>query len=208
MKNKSKKIYRWNSTIPIKKKVEKKKNKKINIFKKKTKKLSRSKLIKKLDKMFSDFIREKYKNKCIKCGKTKNRMGVSHYFSRRYLGTRWEVDNCHWSCWTCHTWIKNSECLERSKAPGEWYYNYMIKTLGKERFEELEKKAHTINKLNINDIENLINNFNLIYKKGGDKYDEKSSIWNCWNINSLGFIWWYDWFTVFTIFNLFNTWIF
>jgi len=119
----------------------------------------RSRLIKKLDKLFSDYIKKKAKGKCFKCGKISKSAGVSHYFSRKYIGGRWEKANCDWSCWGCHYFQ-----LERDKTPGSWYYQYMIKKLGKKDFEYLIMKVQAINKFSTKEIQLMVKNFNKIWK--------------------------------------------
>ena len=53
----------------------------------------RSKLIKRFDKLISDEVKKRVKGLCDKCKEKRARMGCSHYFSRRYIGTRWDLDN-------------------------------------------------------------------------------------------------------------------
>jgi len=116
----------------------------------------RSKTIAKLDKLFSDYMKEKAESMCFKCHKVKSNMGVSHHFSRTYIGTKWTVANCDWAGWDCH------QIIEKDKKG--WYKSYMIKKLGKEGFDMLEIKAHTITKIATVDLQALVNNFDKIWK--------------------------------------------
>lgn len=67
---------------------------------KKPKKLTTSQLKKKLDKVFSIYIRNKYAIngyvQCYTCGVTKSisEMQNGHFISRSYLATRYDEDNC------------------------------------------------------------------------------------------------------------------
>ena len=74
------------------------------------KKLSRSKIVKKLDAEFSRFIRLKYSDhngyvKCYTCNRIKHykdSMQNGHFMSRRYYSTRWNEDNCRPQCYGCN----------------------------------------------------------------------------------------------------------
>jgi hypothetical protein len=61
----------------------------------------------KLDKLFSELVRERANWTCEACGKQykqEDRMGLhcSHFFSRRYTATRWHPDNAASHCFGCH----------------------------------------------------------------------------------------------------------
>jgi hypothetical protein len=72
------------------------------------KKLTRSKLIKKLDKVFSLYIRLRFaKNEiaqCFTCGKKDHykRLQCGHFQSRKYYSTRWDEINCQVQCAGCN----------------------------------------------------------------------------------------------------------
>jgi hypothetical protein len=73
------------------------------------KKRGKPDLVKKLDKVFSAYIRlrDVMPNgyfRCISCGKIKPfRDGdCGHYHSRMHMATRWEPDNCHMECTYCN----------------------------------------------------------------------------------------------------------
>jgi len=74
------------------------------------KKLSRSKIVKKLDAEFSRYIRLKYSDhngyvKCYTCNRIKHykdSMQNGHFMSRRYYSTRWNEDNCRPQCYGCN----------------------------------------------------------------------------------------------------------
>lgn len=118
---------------------------------------TRSQIIKEMDKLFSAEVKRRANGICFKCGQVKANAGVSHYYSRKYMGTRWDFDNCAWADWGCHFYH-----LEHFKQPGEFYHNWMLRTLGEERFKRLEIKAHTVTKFSKTDLEFLLAEF----KKG------------------------------------------
>ena len=72
------------------------------------KKLTRSKLIKKLDKVFSLYIRQRYaKNEiaqCFTCGKKAHwkKLQCGHFQSRKHYSTRWDEINCQVQCAGCN----------------------------------------------------------------------------------------------------------
>ena len=68
----------------------------------------RKQLIKKLDSVFSEYIRRRYaKNdivECYTCGKRDHwkRLQCGHFQSRKHYSTRWNEDNCQVQCVGCN----------------------------------------------------------------------------------------------------------
>lgn len=79
-------------------------SKKKGTLKRNKKAKSISKLKKKLDSLFSKYIRAKYPAKCFTCGLVKRRKNLQcgHFVSRKYLATRWEEKNCRPQCAGCN----------------------------------------------------------------------------------------------------------
>lgn len=127
------------------------KRKRIRIPKEKT----RNQLIKELDKLVSNKVRERAEWKCERCHKqyTPPTQGLhcSHYYSRRFLGTRWDLDNLMALCMGCHK-------LWEGDKQGE-YTDVMKMRLDKKVFDLLRVKAYTVNKYSKQDIELLIRAF-------------------------------------------------
>jgi len=76
---------------------------------KNSKKPTRSKLVKKLDVIFSQYIRLKYSDhhgmtECFTCGKRDHwkKMQCGHFMSRKNYSTRWEEDNVRVQCVGCN----------------------------------------------------------------------------------------------------------
>ncbi|KKL81010.1 hypothetical protein LCGC14_1999020 [marine sediment metagenome] len=67
---------------------------------KKKRKKTISKIKKKADKVFSEYIRKRDKNICFTCNKEGNQAG--HYISRRYNNTRYNDVNVHCQCVSCN----------------------------------------------------------------------------------------------------------
>ena len=82
----------------------------------------RQKLIKKIDRLFSEYIRLKHADhsgncKCITCGKTfhyKN-IDAGHFVSRRFLNVRFNELNVHPQCKYCNRFL-NGLAYEYGKA--------------------------------------------------------------------------------------------
>lgn len=133
-----------------------------NVAKKKAatkaaKKPTRSKLIKKLDVVFSEYIRNRYaKNgisECITCGKKDEwkKLQAGHFISRARYSTRWNEDNVQVQCYRCNV-IKNGE-----------QYLYSL-YLGAEKSLELYNKSLEEFKISTHDLEKLIEHYESINK--------------------------------------------
>ena len=96
------------------------------------------------DKLFSQYIRERDKWTCQRCGKVHEKnsrnFGVSHYWGRKRESTRFEPDNCVSLCnIPCHqSWGHGDE--------KDAYREYMIRRLGQARFDSLMIQANTYKK--------------------------------------------------------------
>lgn len=90
------------------------------------------------DKLFSLFIRAR-DGKCMRCHRTDLPLDCSHYWERGKTGTRFDPDNCIALCRDCHTaW---------DKKQNQAYKDFMLKRLGQERYDALERKARTMKKM-------------------------------------------------------------
>jgi hypothetical protein len=111
-------------------------------IKAKVKKLSTSKLKKKLDAIFSQYIRQKYADSegmvtCFTCPTKKHwkEMQCGHFISRSYLATRFDEDNCRPQDVGCNI-FGNGKTVEFAKQ--------LELTLGFGTVEKLFKKAREI----------------------------------------------------------------
>ena len=167
-KKRIKQFTAWNSKIKIKKatspkskKSRKKRTIRLNLPNSKT----FPQLVKELDTLVSTFILKKGKYTCVRCSKryfpNKNgkyiNLTCSHYWDRQYKSTRWDEDNLDPLCWRpCH-----SQKWEHDKQGA--YKDYMMKKLGKKKFELLEIKARSITKYSRVDLRLMIDNFDKLY---------------------------------------------
>ena len=119
------------------------------------KKPSRKTLIKKLDTIFSQYIRRRYAidniATCVTCGKKDHwkNLQAGHFMSRKHYATRWDPQNVEVQCSACNVF-----------RYGEQYKFSLY--LGQDLSEELYLKARQIAKFNDVDLIEMINKYNLI----------------------------------------------
>ena len=103
---------------------------------KKPHKIGQRGLQRKADSLFSQLVRSRAGNKCEYCGRT----GVLHchhgVVHRRYLNTRYVLDNCVCLCVSCHTFLGDFPKINTE---------FFKKRIGSKKMEELEIVARTIN---------------------------------------------------------------
>lgn len=103
------------------------------------KKPSRKTLIKRLDSIFSIYIRRRYAKdniaECVTCGKRDHwkKLQAGHFMSRKHYATRWDEDNVQVQCSACNVF-----------RYGEQYL--FSKYLGEDKAEELLVKGRQIQK--------------------------------------------------------------
>lgn len=117
------------------------------------KKQTRSQLVKKLDKVFSEYIRISKSvdgiGTCVTCGTSKpwKEMQNGHFYSRGRYGTRWHEDNCHIQDAACNVFLKGNYIN---------YTKYMIDKYGREYVDELERLSKSSQKITTPQIEEMI----------------------------------------------------
>lgn len=101
---------------------------------------SKPNLIKKLDKVFSAYIRLRDTMpggyfKCISCGQIKpfEQADCGHFFSRKNMSVRFDEDDCHAECRGCNRFSSDHLIA---------YQANLIRRIGMQRFELLSAKAH------------------------------------------------------------------
>ncbi len=110
-------------------------------------KASRKTLIKKLDKIVSEYIRDR-DQKCVQCGKV-DTLTNGHVFSRRHYSLRWDIrpdGNCHCQCWGCN--YKHS-------YDNYDYYLWFQNKFGKDKFESMRFEYKKSKKFTNVELENL-----------------------------------------------------
>jgi hypothetical protein len=99
------------------------------------KKESCSALKKKLDSVFSLYIRFRDKGICYTCGiqKMPSEMQAGHYVSRICLILRWDEDNVHCQCYSCN-------CKKHGNLIT--YRENLVQDIGLESVERMELRRH------------------------------------------------------------------
>jgi len=124
---------------------------------KKSKKPSRSKLVKLADKVFSEFIRRRNANElgiteCFTCGKVDHwkKLQCGHFQSRKHYNTRWNETNCQVQCAGCNVF-----------RYGEQYKFglYLDKKFGGKMSEKLMQDARKTIKLSNFEIQEIIDHY-------------------------------------------------
>jgi len=112
-------------------------------------KASRKTLVKKLDTIFSIYIRRRYTKdniaECVTCGKQDHwkNLQAGHFMSRKHYATRWDEDNVEVQCMGCNVY-----------RYGEQYL--FAKHLGETLSDELLVKSRQIQKFTDADLIDLI----------------------------------------------------
>tara|TARA_R110002096_G_scaffold306639_1_gene501266 strand:- start:51 stop:446 length:396 start_codon:yes stop_codon:yes gene_type:complete len=120
------------------------------------KKVTRSKLVKKLDSIFSQYIRQRDSEDglctCVTCGVQKpiKQMQNGHFITRGKYATRWDEENCGSQCVGCNM-FKQGEQFKFSRYIDEKHYE------GKA--EEILLKSNQTVKFTDNDITEMINHY-------------------------------------------------
>jgi len=122
-----------------------------------SKKPSRSKLVKLADKVFSEFIRRRNANElgiteCFTCGKVDHwkKLQCGHFQSRKHYNTRWNETNCQVQCAGCNVF-----------RYGEQYKFglYLDKKFGGKMSEKLMQDARKTIKLSNFEIQEIIDHY-------------------------------------------------
>ena len=116
-------------------------------------KTTRRKLRDQLDKLWAEIVKQRAGYKCEYCRKT-TYLNTHHIFSRSNLSVRWDLDNGICLCSGHHTLSNDSA----HKSPVE-FVEWIKEMWGIEWYERLRKKANTIKKWTIPELETLVEGF-------------------------------------------------
>jgi hypothetical protein len=126
------------------------------------KKSTRKKLVDKLDKVFSIYIRRRNAvndiSECFTCGKKDHwkKLQNGHFQSRKHYSTRWNELNCQVQCASCNV-FRYGEQYKFAKNLDEKYYDGLA--------EELHIEANKTVKLDNTDLEMLIEKYEMLIKQ-------------------------------------------
>lgn len=125
------------------------------------KKTPRKKLVEKLDKVFSIYIRRRNAvndvAECFTCGKKDHwkKLQNGHFQSRKHFSTRWHEKNCQVQCAGCNV-FRYGEQYKFSKNLDNTYYDGLA--------EELHIEANKTVKLDNTDLQMLIEKYEMLIK--------------------------------------------
>jgi hypothetical protein len=121
---------------------------------KKGRKLTKRGLVKKLDTVFSKYIRTRHADAygsvaCYTCGIIKHwkDMHCGHFISRVYYSTRWDEDNCKTQCASCNLYHQGQQYIFGKKLEQE---------IGIGRIEQMQEIKHHASKYSIQDYLDMI----------------------------------------------------
>ena len=117
------------------------------------KKPTRSKLVKKLDIIFSKWVRQSNADHagfcvCVTCGKKEHWKSIQagHFMSRKHYSTRWDEDNVHPQCVACNVYRAGEQ------------YKYSV-AIGEFTAERLYLKSQELVKFTNYELEEMINDY-------------------------------------------------
>ena len=120
------------------------------------KKITRSKIVKKLDTIFSQYIRLKDSENeyatCFTCGKSDHwkKLQNGHFQSRRHYSTRWDEVNCQVQCAGCNVFRQGEQFIFSKNLDLKY---------GKGTAENLQIQAGQIIKLSDSELQEMIKDY-------------------------------------------------
>lgn len=109
-------------------------------------------LIKNLDTVFAEFIKNRDGYTCQKCLSKSKQMNCAHFYSRSIKALRWEPLNAVCLCAGCHINFAHKEPYE--------FYEWYKKHIGENSFLILQSKKRNIFKTSIFNLKTLLGTFN------------------------------------------------
>ena len=122
----------------------------------KKKPITRSKLVSKLDAIFSLYIRRRYSNndisECFTCGKKDHwkLLQNGHFQSRTHYNTRWNELNCQVQCVSCNVFNQGQQYIFGKNLDSKY---------GEGTSNELFLKAKRIAKYSMSDLKEMLSHY-------------------------------------------------
>src|SRR4026208_612319 len=120
------------------------------ITRQRMRKQSPTTLRKKLDDVFSAFIRSRDtkdgKGWCITCG-VYTELEAGHFIPRQHAATRWLENNVHGQCPRCNRWLHGDQAS---------YYEALVKKYGQDVVSELMRLKKTTRKFSTSEMKEMI----------------------------------------------------
>lgn len=122
-----------------------------------------SKLKKKADKIFSEYIRRKSATpdgyvRCVSCSKVEHWKNVDagHWLSRRFAATRYNENNVWPQCRYCNRFLEGSK---------SGFAEYMYAHYTKKQLSDLQYLAHSCKQFKIYELEEIIDKYKKLVKE-------------------------------------------
>ena len=115
------------------------------------KKPSRKTLVRNLDKVWSQAVREKADSQCDHCGKV-GPLNSHNFYSRSVYSVRWDIENGFCLCVGCHVF---SSKFSAHKTPAE-FVEWASEVRGDKWYESLKDRKNTIRKFKNFELEELL----------------------------------------------------
>lgn len=124
------------------------------------KKKSKRSLIKQMDKIWSQIIRNR--ERCARCSRP-DTLQAAHIFSRRNMSVRWDLDNGMPLCYACHMFWAHKEPV--------YFSDFAKDYLGDLKFQNLKTRAGQVKKWSVIELEDMIETYKQALKdlKGGER---------------------------------------
>lgn len=131
---------------------------------------SKSELLQRADKLFSQYIRNRDSDKngnvaCVCCGKIYNVSDKDkegnliiqnlHFIDRDVYSLRFSEDNCKSGC----TWCNFDMFKNKKGTAWKQYRDYLVATFGENEVAEMELQHRKINKLELTELKNIIKHY-------------------------------------------------
>jgi hypothetical protein len=114
----------------------------------------RKALVKKLDTVFSEYIRARDKGRCVTCGSLE-RPTCGHIFSRSAYSTRWDEENAFCQCWGCN-YKHEFDPYPLTEYAREYH--------GQDKYDEVHRRYNTTHKFSDDDLKQLIEKYKELKK--------------------------------------------
>lgn len=90
-------------------------------------KFKAAKAKRKLDRLFSSYILNKYKRICQRCGVSGSKCDTCHLIPRQVTSLRWNEENAICMCCVCHKWSAINAFHQNPLSFAAWYHgNYGV----------------------------------------------------------------------------------
>lgn len=117
---------------------------------KKGKVSQRKTLVAKLDRVFSQYIRQRDGNRCCSCGRDNLPVDCGHFVSRRVLKLRWDEFNAASQCLRCNRFLAGA---------GAQFAAFIVRRHGESELLRLDRDSREVWKPTLDELRELLGHF-------------------------------------------------